>query len=607
MLSATDVIKRICDQMRSLASKCDISFLLKVFHSLFDLTLLYLTISLSCLTFNAEQIHLYEIPALFLAYIGIEIAVPSECRISTLQQNPLHIVAILFVFILVTYAMSPDETDKLVAILCAVPVYYYLIKPIINVLVSAKNFVIKSYQKRLTILVIEINHEDLIQEALEYLSDRYQIAFIVNLTNQNIDGYKKLKNLKALDRYFSSIKNILAPNNIRQIIYITEEFNRATLETLLEISALYNVKIFRTPDLSDIAKYDVKSHPIVPLTIRDLSNKKPLSSENRKFLMSYCMGKSIWISYNDEPLIQALITEVAKSSPKFITIFVTSEQQLEYMELLLKDFNSLPFSIKLGTAKDELSNKDGASPDIIFYPVPLKSAALGFDNIQQVFRKNVLECADFLTHCKGRSAPDIFLFSDINAMHAVNWLGITHRIAEVITTSISPHCHIIRAPFSSDTDLSYINKMQQTLSNSHLLDLRNQDLLYSFPKQLNLFINAINKSLQNTGSIITVGNQPEIKISTVQKLFLNLYGLTLSEGTEMPCLSEKGLEPNVFEALNINLNKMVNDDLYLEDKVFQDQDVINTLLNAAVTLLENNDVSGIMDLSISFIKRVYQA
>lgn len=200
MLSATDVIKRICDQMRSLASKCDISFLLKVFHSLFDLTLLYLTISLSCLTFNAEQIHLYEMPALFLSYIGIEIAVPSECRISTLQQNPLHIVAILFVFTLVTYAMSPDETDKLVAILCAVPVYYYLIKPIINVLVSAKNFVIKSYQKRLTILVIEINHEDLIQEALEYLSDRYQIAFIVNLTNQNIDGYKKLKNLKALDR-----------------------------------------------------------------------------------------------------------------------------------------------------------------------------------------------------------------------------------------------------------------------------------------------------------------------------------------------------------------------------------------------------------------------
>lgn len=556
--------------------------------------------------------NLFDIVIIFLAFLGANITI-NNIRISSKQNllkyyiyltKPLFIGIVLYIILIPIYG-----TTRRALITPLMSSVYFILYPLIKHLTHIQSSIKASYKRRKSILFIDENCSGPMEEIVNDLAKKYDIAGIISGKQKfNVRNTVYFRDLKDLEKHFLSLRYSAFPNPIRQLIYISDEANLGNIKKLLSFSAEYNMKFFHAPYLLTTAKNTDLNGYIIPMTINDIATYDSLGIEQRKFLINFCKEKNVWINYNGEDIIKSLILSLANAGPNFINIYTTSERYISEINTMFKDKISLPYSIKTNSMKDDLCYKNITLPNCIFYTIPHKDPALGFDNTINIFQQNTLETIQLINESDRNMISDFFLLTDISATFCTNWTGITNRLAELYAKATSlKRFKVIRLQFSENDNVSVLKDMNNNIPGSLISTNNRYDPIYSADNMLNSLISAIFRSSEYMGNTLIVKNSDIITAKSLYKLFLNIYGLHYAEGLWSDDSSPQAIKTDVFEALkNVEIKKTLDDDLYYEANVITlDRNQITTLLTPFEQLIRNNNVSATIDLVVKTIKQIY--
>lgn len=554
-----------------------------------------------------------EITALYLGFVGCRIVTSTLKKQNHWAAKRAEMTMVGMNTIFMVFILSPfgeDLSHILFAVTASLFVHQFILRPTFMSLINFKKIAGVLYKRRRSIVVLYERQNQLLEDVLSSIEERYDVELVLSLSHE----VTKIKarhvfSMNRLEKAMLSPVYWMFGNPVRQVICVAGEGNPSIFQKLLAFCAEYNLKMVKLPYLDNLAKAGSDKMGVMPITIRDIIAESRVGHEERQFLLKYFRDKSVWINYNGEHLIKSFICAIARSGINFLTVFVPSERHAEEISTILKNFDSLPYGIKMSGMKESLAYKNIDRPDVVLFTLPVKDSYFGFDNTCHIFSENSVKTIEIIDACASAKVQQLFVLTDISAITCTNWVGITHRIVELYATSVpgSCSCSVVRIPFSEKDSRGLFDMMEMSLLERNiLLDVGNIERVVSCENMLNSLVCAISKISEVGGAPITILEHATVSSRMACKLFLNLYGLRSSEGLDMPSPRQMALKTDVFEVLKIELKKMPDDHLYTDvGFVGYPRSNIKNMLSDAAGLLKTNNMSGVIDLASGFVRRVY--
>lgn len=501
-----------------------------------------------------------------------------------------------------------DSIYTFITFMC---IFFFVLKPFVVFLFTINKRVINIYEKCDVVIILEENFSPVQMDILRFMVKHFAVKYVINYSNVCVDdlGIKVLKNINQFNKILLSKIRIFNKLNIRKIIYIAAAPDHVLIKDMLSFATKFNMQVFRTQYLESFANSNIENISLIPFSFKDFETEISLSVENKHFLIGFFRGKNVWISYNGEDLIFEFIQQIVKSGVGFINIFVSSSTYASRIEILLKEYNNVSFSVSFDSMESVMQEPNLNSPDYIFYSPEVNDTVFSVDNFLPIIKKNFLSVKKVIDVSEKVGVTKFFLVSDIHNAEPSSWVYITQRLSEMYLKSVESNLetYVIRIPKSSICLLSLEEIVMSQISDSCFcipVSLSNQYLTSSL---LNIFIKALSISDDYKNNILNVKPcEDKHSLEILIEILLNTKGIRMNKKikfvnnfTSSP-VDEFSADPEILSQSS-EKNILILDNFKKPNRM-----EINNLYNKIEHFMDNYSIPEIVNLCLKFGGRVVQ-
>lgn len=522
----------------------------------------------------------------------------------------LVIIAVSF-FVVSFFHYRVFLLDSMYTFVIFMGIFFFVLKPIAIFLLTINKKVRNIYDKCDAVIILEKNFSSVQIDILKHLIRNFSVKYIINYSSIDIRslGIKSLKNIGQFSDVLLSKIRVFKKLNVRKIIYVAAAPDHVKIRDILSFATKFNMQAFRTQYLESFVNSNIENVSLIPFSFKDFETEINLSVENKHFLIGFFRGKNIWITYNGEDIIFEFIQQIVKSGVGFINIFVSSSAYASRIEILLREYNNVSFSVRFDGMDTAMQEPNLNSPDYIFYSLEVNDTIFSVDNFLPIIKKNFLSVKKVIDVAENVGVTKFFLISDIHNAEPSSWVYITQRLSEMYLKSIVSNLetYVIRIPKSSICLLSLEEIVMSQMNDKCFnipVSLSNQYLTSSL---LNIFIKALSISDEYKNNILNVKPcEDNHSLEVLIEILLNTKGIKMNKKIQFinsfsaSSVDEFLAEP---EALVQSSEKNI---LILDNFKKANREDINNLFNKIMHFMNSYSIPEIVNLCLKFGGRVVQ-
>ncbi|MBB3063883.1 polysaccharide biosynthesis protein [Limibacillus halophilus] len=223
-----------------------------------------------------------------------------------------------------------------------------------------------------------------------------------------------------------------------QRLILTRDVDRPVLEKLLEIADSNGISLARLPKLSQLRAGSTPDGSgsgveIQPIPLEDLLGRKAVRLD-RGAMDRLVRAKRVLVTGAGGSIGAELVRQLLAFEPSELLLFDISEYNLYSLTQELSGSQvKTPWRSFLGDVRnrEKLNRLLGElRPEIVFHAAALKHVPLAEDNIGEAILTNVVGTKNLADAARAAGAAAVVMVSTDKAVHPVNAMGATKRLAE---------------------------------------------------------------------------------------------------------------------------------------------------------------------------------
>lgn len=271
-------------------------------------------------------------------------------------------------------------------------------------------------------------------------SSPYEVVGIIDNDRagqgRHVRGVKIVADIQGLER---AITKLDARGSKPQRLILSDDYmDQPTVQHVLEICESQGICLARLPRLTDFTpgtRTDIKS-----IAIEDLLGR-PQSHHDRDAMRQLIKGRRVLVTGAGGSIGSELVRQIARFSPAKLVLVDHSEYNLYTIDKeLARKIPNLP---RLPLLCDVRNNDavrsifDDEQPEIVFHAAALKHVPLAEINPEETILTNVFGTRNVAQACTDYAVQAMVLVSTDKAVHPVNVMGASKRLAEYVCTEIA--------------------------------------------------------------------------------------------------------------------------------------------------------------------------
>jgi len=567
----------------------------------------YLVFDYFCRKYSCSNILLYELGILWISIIA-SIFTMHKTRKSQIYNDSLTALIVMLVFTSVAFLYyTPCITMYYTYFTTVTIAFFFVIKPCILFIFNIKKHIAAMYENCNISVVLEDNFSKIQQDILQVLNNQYTIKSILNFSSFDTSALhiKTVTSIEAFEKLFTKISKIFSKDSAKKVVYIAGAPNQDRIKELLKLSVKYNFQLFRTNYLENLTNMDIrKKINLIPFSSKDFDTQLVVNSTNKHFMINFFRNKNVWISYQGEDLIFEFIRQIAKSGVGRLNIFTSSEQYASQINLLLKNFNALHFTIHFARMSDTILMQQSDTPDYIFYVTEINDPSFGLDNFFSAIDRNFFEIKKLKSLAEKMHVQEFFLISDITNLECTNWINVTQKLGEfyVKSTPSGIKSHVIRIPRSKVSIATLDDFLISSLNaNGKVIIPESFKSNFLTNTLFNTFIRALKESLEYHKTIMHISQKnPENSLIELMEILLNIKGIKLNDNVSY--VNDLKNDLKEFPPLQ-NKTTVLEDGLFiLADFLPKTETEIDHLESELTGLIKGNAIPDVINKCVSFTR-----
>lgn len=522
----------------------------------------------------------------------------------------LIIIAISF-FVISLFHYKLFFLDSIYTFIIFMGIFFFVLKPFVIFLFTINTRIRNIYDKCDAVIVLEKNFSSVQIDILKYLIKNFSIKYIINYSNIDVKGFgiKYFQNIEQFSNVLLSVMRVFKKLSVRKIIYVAAAPDHVRIKDILSFATKFNMQAFRTQYLESFVNANIENVSLIPFSFKDFETEINLSVENKHFLIGFFRGKNIWITYNGEDIIFEFIQQIVKSGVGFINIFVSSSAYASMIEILLREYKNVSFSVRFDSMDTAMQEPNLNSPDYIFYSLEVNDTIFSVDNFLPIIKKNFLLVKNVIDVAEKVGVTKFFLISDVHNAEPSSWVYITQRLSEMYLKSIVSNLetYVIRIPKSSICLLSLEEIVMSQMNDKCFnipVSLSNQYLTSSL---LNIFIKAISIADRYKDNILNVKPcEDNHSLEVLVEILLNTKGIKMNKKIQfIDEFSASSVDEFLAEPESLVQSSEKNI-LILESFRKVNREDMNNLFNKIMHFMNSYSIPEIVNLCLKFGGRVIQ-
>jgi len=571
--------------------------------------LYYLAFNYFCRKYSCSNVLLYELCVLWVSVLASIFAIHQKDK-SRIYNDALTALISMLVFTSVAFLYYKPCITMYYAYFTALTItFFFVIKPSILFVVNIRKHITAMYENCNISVVLEDNFSKIQQDILQVLNNQYTIKSILNLSSFDTSALhiKTVKSVEAFEKLFTKISKIFSKDSARKVVYIAGAPNQDRIKELLKLSVKYNFQLFRTNYLENLTNMDIrKKINLIPFSSKDFDTQLVVNSTNKHFMINFFRNKNVWISYQGEDLLFEFIRQIAKAGVGRLNIFTSSEQYASQLNLLLKNFSALHFTIHFAKMSDTILMQQADTPDYIFHVTEINDPSFGLDNFFSAIDRNFFEIKKLKSLAEKMHVQEFFLISDITNLECTNWINVTQRLGEfyVKSTPSGIKSHVIRIPRSKVSIATLDDFLISSLNaNGKIVIPESFKSNFLTNTLFNTFIKAIKESLDNPKTIMHISQKnPENSLIELMEILLNIKGIKLNDNISY--VNDLKNDLKEFPPLQ-NKTTILEDGIFtLTDFSPKTETEIDHLESELIGLIKGNAIPEVINKCVSFTRGV---
>ncbi|MAJ22881.1 MAG: hypothetical protein CBC24_03430 [Candidatus Pelagibacter sp. TMED64] len=494
-------------------------------------------------------------------------------------------------------------------------------------LISYIFFLFKNYKSK------DINLKKVLIYGAGNFGARY-LGILRNTFRYEIRGF--LDDDKKLNQKFLNGVKIFDLKNIDQLIndlQIDEVFlaiNNIGRKKKIDIKNKFqslNVKLRFVPDLDDLLQEDTSIIPTSQPDILDLLKRRQINP-NQNLIKKNIFDKVVFVSGAGGSIGSELCNQIIKQIPKKLIILDHSEFSIHQINEKLNIFikkNNLKTNLipVLGNLLDKNLIKkifNEYKVDTIYHAAAYKHVSLVEENPVSSVKNNVIGTLNLTKEAKINNVKTFVLISSDKAINPTNIMGASKRLCEMIVQAfsikningINKEQNFCSVRFGNvlNSSGSVVPIFSKQISSGGPVTVRHKNVSRYFmtiPEASELVIQA--GALSSGGEIFILDMGKAIKIYELATHMIELSGLTVKNATnpygDIEILITKLKDGEKLEEELPNkliMQKTLHERINKTSEEFIDEKNIETIINNLISLFDQNDKIGLINLFKKYIK-----
>lgn len=319
---------------------------------------------------------------------------------------------------------------------------------------------------------------------------------------------------------------------VEEIILAIPSAKGETVRDILSYCQIPEVKIKIIPGLMKLLKGEVE---VKPRTVQpeDLLGRETVTI-NEEEVSGYLKGKKVLVTGAGGSIGSELCRQIARFEPEKIVLFDHNENDVYFLVVEFKTkYPNIKFRTIIGDVRDVGLLKRVFSrfkPQVVFHAAAHKHVPLMEENAVAAVKNNIIGSVDLIYAASHYNVERFVLISTDKAVNAVNIMGMSKRIAEIImqAKATKSRTKFMAVRFgnvlgSAGSVVPLFKRQIEEGGPVTVTDPEARRYFMSIPEAVSLVLQA--GALGKGGEIFILDMGEQIKIMDIAKNMINLSGL----------------------------------------------------------------------------------
>lgn len=352
--------------------------------------------------------------------------------------------------------------------------------------------------------------------------------------------------------------------HIKKVIMAMPTASGRRIRKILDLTSQYGIDVLTVPGVDEILSGKVNITKLRKIQVEDLLRRKPINTDINE-VNKFLYNKKVFISGGGGSIGGELCRQILDRSPSQIVIIGHGENSVfeitQELNVLKNKKNGLsPFRTeiisRIADIKDKLRIEkiiNEFKPDVIFHAAAHKHVPLMEENPSEVITNNLLGTKNLVEASIKFGINNFVLISSDKAVNSTNLMGVSKRVAEMITLQAAKKYNLnyksVRFGNVLGSRGSVLHTFRHQLERGESITLTHPDIKRYFmtiPEAVQLVLQA--SVLGRGGEIFVLDMGEPVKIIDLARDVIRLAGL--EEGVDVD-IKITGLRPGekMFEEL----------------------------------------------------------
>ena len=222
------------------------------------------------------------------------------------------------------------------------------------------------------------------------------------------------------------------------LIIIDDDIRDEGTKQIIEDSIDHNIKVYRSPSISEIDLNSGINDTIQNIQIEDLLERNPIHISNNK-ISELITNKVVFVTGGAGSIGSEIVNQIAQFNPKKLFVLDQAETPLHDLTLKIEgDYPELDFYPIICDIRDQESLKylfENHKPQIVYHSAAYKHVPLMEKNPSEAVSTNIFGTKNLADLSVKHNVERFIMISTDKAVNPSNVMGATKRVAEIYVQS----------------------------------------------------------------------------------------------------------------------------------------------------------------------------
>jgi len=264
----------------------------------------------------------------------------------------------------------------------------------------------------------------------------YEVIGFLSRKNSN----RKLRVLnKPVISYNKAIKSVLKEQQIEAVIFPEGNFNSLKESNLIDQLLECNIKVLKTPKVTNWVEGKSISNTVQNIQIEDLLNRSHIGLNHEK-IEEQLRAKTILVTGGAGSIGSEIVRQIAHFNPKLVIVLDQAETPLHNLSLELNEvFPNIAFQYCLADVRNKeriVTVFKTFSIDFVYHAAAYKHVPLVESNPSEAILSNVLGTRILADTSLKFGVKNFVMISTDKAVNPTNVMGASKRAAELYVQTL---------------------------------------------------------------------------------------------------------------------------------------------------------------------------